>query len=245
VKILDLDLDFFLLRIANWRSANEGRLDAAGFPVWSADDVVAFLTDQCNVTGRVRGFAVDHHAEVFLRWREGIERGEFRRPFSVTHVDAHADLGLGDIGYVYLLTELVWEPVEARTKPRVGDRGLTDGNWLAFAIACRWLSDLTYVFPGEDGRPGDLMPYVMEDFSTRANNIELPHLRPDQISDLLSGRNLQPSTVEPRVPLHVVPHRQFVTEELYDLICLTRSPEFTPPEADALFDLIRDRFIEE
>jgi hypothetical protein len=36
----------------------------------------------------------------------------------------------------------------------MGRGGVDDGNWLAFALACRWFSDLTYV-PNVDGRPND------------------------------------------------------------------------------------------
>ena len=56
-------------------------------------------------------------------------------PFHVTHVDAHADLGLGDAGYVYLLTELLLEDPRDRWWPRTGTTGLNDANHLAFAIA--------------------------------------------------------------------------------------------------------------
>ena len=33
--------------------------------------------------------------------------------------------------------------------------------------------------------------------------------------------------------------------EPFDIVCLTRSPQYTPVEADAIFDAIRERFIDE
>lgn len=107
-------------------------------------------------------------------------RGEMVPPFSVTHLDAHADLGLGDAGCTYLMNELAFEPVEKRydildrRRPArrdgihlLGNKELNDGNWLAFALACGWLSELTYVFNSEnegEGRPGDLLNFLMKDF---------------------------------------------------------------------------------
>jgi hypothetical protein len=37
----------------------------------------------------------------------------------------------------------------------------------------------------------------------------------------------------------------FEAEEPDDIVCLARSPEFTPAESDALFDSIREGFIHE
>lgn len=35
-------------------------------------------------------------------------------PLEVVHIDAHADLGLGDASYSYLMGELAYEPIEKR-----------------------------------------------------------------------------------------------------------------------------------
>jgi hypothetical protein len=242
--VLDIDLDFFLERVAYWREADAGRLDPRDYPPWSREAAFAFLETQCKLTKKVPGFAVEHHGEVFSRWREAIDAGVLEPPFSVTHVDAHADLGLGDIGYVYVLTELVFEPVEARRFPRVGEVGFTDGNWLTFAVACGWVSDLTYVFNGKDGRPNDVMPYIMEGFDTRAEHIQLPALTPEEL-DKLPFSNPTVTHLEPKVPFETVPWPHFEAADSYDLICLARSPGFTPPESDELFDAMRERFIDE
>jgi len=62
----------------------------------------------------VPGFVVEHHGDLFAQWRAAIEGGMLRVPFSVTHVDAHADLGLGDSGYEHLMTSFLFEPAEGR-----------------------------------------------------------------------------------------------------------------------------------
>jgi hypothetical protein len=136
-RILDLDLDAFIYGAEYMRSSDAPRLDADKYPPWDISKVLAFLEPQCLVTGPLPGFAVKNHGELFFRWRDAIDEGLLVPPFHVTHVDAHADLGGGDAGYVYLLTELLLKPVEERRSPRVGDDGLGDGNYLAFAIANR------------------------------------------------------------------------------------------------------------
>jgi hypothetical protein len=72
---------------------------------------------------RLPGFAVEHHGEVFFRWRDAIDQGGLEPGFHVTH---------------------------NRDSPRTGDDGLGDGNYLAFTIANRWVNDVTYVTADAD-----------------------------------------------------------------------------------------------
>ncbi len=245
-RILDLDLDFFVHGVAHWRDRDAGRLDPEHFPAWSLDETISFLETKCGLAGPLPGFVVEHHSELFYRWRDAIDEGELRAPFHVTHVDAHADLGLGDNGYKHLMTDLVWRSPEERRDP--GEH-LTDGNFLAFAIGCRWLSSLDYVFNRDAAggeRPGDLMPYLFADFrGERTSDIEIPALTQSQYTDLLSFEIPEPARREPRVPFRALGWPQFIADEPFDTICLARSPEYTPPTCDELFDAIRERFIDE
>ncbi|MBV9488043.1 MAG: UPF0489 family protein [Frankiaceae bacterium] len=192
------------------------------------------------------GFVTENHGELFLRWREAIEAGMLVPPFHVTHVDAHADLGLGDAGYTYVLSELLFENPEDRTQPRFGFSGLNDGNHLIFAIACRWITDLVYVY-GEGGG-GDELAYVMEDFgATRPHrNVQLAAMRRPELEKLIhrSGSPPDVSHLEPPVPYASTRWEQFQADVPYDFICLTHSPPFTPESADPLFAVIRDQLIE-
>jgi hypothetical protein len=246
-RILDIDLDFFVHGAAHWVAYDGDRLDADEFPPWPLDDAIAFLRRECGLTRRLPGLVVERHGELFDRWRDAIAAGHLAPPLSVTHVDAHADLGMGDAGYVHLMSELLFEPVEQRRFPKTGDSGMDDGNWVSFAVACGWVGELIYVFNTTDSRPEDILSYVMEGFDPSAAHIRLAAVNKRDINDLwmLDNKTKVVQHYEPRVPFRTVSFRDFRADRPFDVICLTRSAAFTPAASDALFDEIRDRFIDE
>jgi hypothetical protein len=148
-------------------------------------------------------------------------------------------------------------PASGRKRhPKVGDDGLGDGNYLAFAIANRWISQLIYVLGGRyedfdddidyESRPGDLLPYLFENFDSWTRTIRLPTLEVRNLRDnLLSAGRLTPLALEPPVPFDWMLWQQFQATEPFDVICLARSPGFTPKAADAIYDEIRSRFVDE
>ncbi len=253
-RVLDIDLDFFQHGTEHW--AGEGRLDAADYPPWAIDEVVTFLRGRCQLDGPLPGSVVEYHHEVFVKWREAIEAGILVPPFHVTHVDAHADLGLGDNGYMYLMSSLLFEEVEDRCYPIVGSLGGAEGgvglaasNWLLFAIACRWISDLVYVVNSEgNGRPGDLLYFVMEGFNLDASQIQLAAVERAELRKAIGsypGRPGKIERLEPPISFTYLGWPKFQAAEVFDFVFLAHSPEYTSPEADPIFDLIRERFVDE
>jgi hypothetical protein len=242
---LNLDLDFFVHGVAHWRAPEDERLDSREFRPWSHDEVLSFLQERCGLRASLPGFVVKHHGELFARWRAAIDAGRLSTPFDLVHVDAHADLGLGDSGYVYLMTDVLFEPPSGRRHPEVGPTRLADGNWLAFAIACRWISTMTYVF--NEGGGKDLLHLHMQDFDHAASNIELKAVRPEELKRVMFSPASRPEidSREPLVPFAQIPWRSFSTNEPFDAICLAQSPPFTPAASDEVFDLIKDQFIDE
>ena len=146
MRVLDIDLDFFLDGVAYHRSPGGERLGEDYRP-WDEGAVRTFLEQRCGLrrSQPVPGRLVTHHHEAFLYWRELVEEGRLAVPFEVVHVDSHADLGTGDAGYVYLMTDILQRPVAERTRPEIGRSHLNDGNYLAFAAACRWIRRIVYV----------------------------------------------------------------------------------------------------
>jgi len=244
-RVLDLDLDFFLDGVAHFRGFDEDRLDDEEFPTWEIPEVVSFLRDRCGVRDPLPGLAVENHGELFSVWRDAIEAGALVAPFRVTHVDAHADLGLGDTGHRYLLTELLYAEPQDRRHPRTGSDGLGDGTYLAFAIACRWVAEIEYVFPAGGG--DDLHPYLMEHFDPFGDTIRLTALTEAQFAPMNTIQFERPDVEsrEPRVPIHRIPGKDFRANGPFDFVFLARSPAFTPAAADPIFDEIRQLFIAE
>jgi hypothetical protein len=255
-RVLDLDLDAFVYGAEHSRERDAPRLDVEKHPPWDLSKVLSFLGSNCGLSGPLPGFAVKHHGELFFRWRDAIDSRLLVPPFEVVHVDAHADLGFGDCGYMYLLTELLRESMEARRDPRIGDDALGDGNYLSFAIAAGWLSKLKYVIGGrwEDAdhemtyawQPGDLLPYIFENFDLWTRTIRLPTLEPQNLRENLGSTDrLRPLALEPPVPFDWMLWDQFHAAEPFDLICLARSPAYTPEASDVIYDEIRERFVDE
>jgi hypothetical protein len=245
-RVLDIDLDFFVRGVAHHRRRDDGRLDPAEYCAWSMEHTLGFLHERCGLTSRLPGLVVEHHGELFGRWRDAIDAGVLRAPFHVTHVDAHADLDVGGTGYMYLLTELLFREPEDRRDP--GEH-LKDCNYLVFAVGCRWLTALDYIYNRPDDRnghgPGDINRMVMKDFNDNADQIQLAALTQQQMKDFAFVRDTEPVRLEPPIPFRALPWAQYTAHASFDLICLARSPEYTPDTCDPLFDEICERFIDD
>ncbi len=157
------------------------------------------------------------------------ELGQLVPPFHVTHVDAHADLGLGDSGYRYLLSEVLALDVEGRSNPKTGEGAMDHGNFLAFAIACRWIAELTYVFCPGGG--DDVLFFVREDYRPDADRLQLVPTSEADLDNVTWGEHNLPvgaSRLEPPVPFRQVPAAEFAADGPFDFVFLARSPAFTP-----------------
>lgn len=250
-----MDLDFFVHGVVHWPDLDAGRASPAEHVPWELDDVFGFLTTRCGLSSKLPGRAVETHDEVFGLWRDSVQAGQLETPFHVTHVDAHGDLGFGDASYVYLLTELLFEEPENRSFPKTGGTGLGESNYLAFAIACRWVSDLAYVF--NEGGGSDVFPYYREGFDRDATGVQLVALTPaeweflkqiypeQRQAELQRFRESVADRLEPLVPVKELPWKKFRAEAPFDAVFLARSPAYTPLAADLIYDEIRRRFIDE
>lgn len=255
LRILDLDTDFFSHEVVHWPDLST-RPNDDDHPVWELDEVRAFLEVRCGLRGKLPGRAVTTHDAVFPLWRTAIEAGLLTAPFHVTHVDAHGDLGFGDASYIYLMTELLHLAPEERWYPRTGDLGLAESNYLAFAIACRWIHSVDYVFCPGGG--DDLFPYYKERFALGADALQLAALSadelellkrifPEQNADQLDrfraslGTRLEPVVV----PVHQLRADDFQADAPFDAMFLAQSPGYVPPGADIIFQRIREWFLDE
>jgi hypothetical protein len=247
-RVLDLDLDFFVLPTEHFRSGRR-RLPASRFSCSAPEDVEAFLEKQCGLsrTKKIPGRLCVDHDEAFDTWKEWIGNGLIQAPFDVDHVDAHADHGLGDPSWTYLLTEVLALPIELRSEPKRGSDGLNFGSYLGFAIACRWLRSLTYVYgPGTplvEGLPGDIHTIFFRDEKWRNSPIELPHFSKEQIDQILMALHQRPEPIdrEPPVPNFYLAGARFRRRGFTHMI-LAQSPGYTPASADMLIPAIQQYF---
>lgn len=248
-RILDLDLDFFVSPTEHWKNGSN-RLPESRFSCSSPKEVESFLERQCGlckdrkIPGR---FCVDHD-EAFDTWREWIASGFVEAPFDVDHVDAHADMGLGDPSWTYLLTDLLALPLGQRDTPKRGWEGLNSGSYLAFALANRWIRSLTYVYvsdaPMHEGFPSDIHTIFFREENWKHGPIELPHYSKEQIDRILTvlSQNPEPLSREPAVPNTYIAGTQFERRGFTHMI-LAQSPGYTPASADALIPIIQQYFL--
>ena len=99
MRVLDIDMDFFLSRTCPF--APEGcRPDDACAEPWSEEKVRAYLENNLALSHarRIPGRTGVTHDEAALYWRELAREGRLAVPFEITHVDAHSDLGIAQKG---------------------------------------------------------------------------------------------------------------------------------------------------
>ena len=115
MRVLDLDMDYFMKYVATFIGESEtDRLpeDDYGDYVWTEREVRDFLENNLGLSkgNKIRGRVVAGHNESLFFWRELIEKGELTTPFDVIHVDSHADLGLGYRSWAHILDYLLKLP---------------------------------------------------------------------------------------------------------------------------------------
>jgi hypothetical protein len=269
--ILDLDLDFFVW--PPFRDCpEEARLPASEWKHLASEvEVRLFLDKQCHLSkqAQVLGCEREQHQDAFSVWRQWIDDERIIAPFNVVHVDAHSDLGSGwsNRSCTFIETEVLAMPAEERRHLPFGKDHLNSGNYLLGAIANRWISQLTYVYPTdrieaaqiqpgslprfEDGlrdlgrllsanrEPpvNDLPAWIFRNNDWKTELIELKHCR----SGSHRGFCELPVHTEPPVPFKCVVAEEFNSDS-FTHVFVAHSPEYTPVEADRLLPIIREYF---
>ncbi len=244
MRILDIDLDFFLSDVMyGFLRKMSPRTSGKICKPWDEIQVRKFLEKRCllNTTTKIPGKCLIEHSEVFTDWRDLILLGRLVPPFEVVHVDAHADLGLGDCAYMYIATELLALPLDQRMYPK-SDKwyGLLSSNYLLFALACRWIDKLTYV-RNPNSRP-DIPEHIMQGHDLASPFIQLKYYGKSVGADLITSRKTQPLSLEPKVRFDIIDGDIFQSDIHFDIMYLTKSPKYTPKMADKLIPIISEYF---
>ena len=265
LKVLDLDMDYFMTEIANTPFSFTERLDEEyyGNSVWPADRVRQFLEKNLGLSKdrKIPGRVVCGHNESLFFWEELIESGRLSDPFEVIHVDSHADLGLGSASGSFLQSRFLTLPIA--TRRRIRDYEFNDrieeiniGDYLLWAIAYRMISAVTYC-ANPNGEKNDYLWDTLKDFREELiwdkpvkNHIQLKcNMKmemPDyDSSDVYKKKYLAGAIKDPEVELLIIPTIEDVKfYGDFDYAVLAQSPNYTPASADYILDIFRE-YIEE
>ena len=204
------------------------RPDESSAQVWSEEDVVRFLEEQCGLSREhpLPGAIFDTHDKALDFWHERLQEGSLKAPFEVVHVDTHSDLAFGPPGTNYVLN-VVLSRLPAQRAIIDTYRAaveLDEANYLLFALAFRWIDRLAYVRNPKSHQdiPGQLLD--------AEGNI---HLR-SFISAMMEGKNGR----EPVIPFEVYDdYRQFKRGG-YDFVTMAQSPRYAPRSADKIIEIV-------
>ncbi len=236
--VLDLDLDFFLDDIAYNRKGRR-RLSSRLFQPWQPNEVRFFLEIKCGLSQqrRLPGKLVETHDEAYPIFHE---LGSGNR-IAVTHVDAHSDLSFGGLAWSFIIEKLLKDPIGQRNPPCRGRAKLDQGNYLAYALACGLISELTYVH--HQLRTEDLVRYFFHNQDPATNIIEIPWvpigLR-HAISDFSSDIWGKARRYDPQIPFTLISEASYLASSTFDFAVLCRSPAYTPKSADALLSVFEE-----
>ena len=237
-RILDIDLDFFLDKILYANDEPRGRLSDQEYQPDPEAAALTFLRDRCLLSQDhpTPGHTCKHHREVFFHWRSMLKSSELKAPFEVIHVDAHADMGLGNNSCLYIAEEMLADPPGKRSVPTGRESWqLGDCNFIAYALATRWIGKLTYVT--HPNWVDDIQWLHMKDFDTKSGFVQMKRFNPgftEGLNDFMDVKNL-PFEAEPDIPLDVSPRSRFQLMEPADFVFISQSPNYTPKTADKLF----------
>lgn len=168
-----------------------------------------------------------------------ILEGKLEPPIEVVHVDAHADLGLGDASWKYIIGEILHRPIDERYYPEIGGwSGLNEGNFLAFALACRWIKKLVYVHHPDAG--DDTIHFYCKDFDENSGYLEMPKYDNNLLSNPYFYKDHNPISFEPVVPYQLIEGSKYYSDERFSYAFLTQSPKYTPRSSDGLMPVIME-----
>lgn len=248
MKILDLDLDYFLDVPVNNRchKSDERVTDPDCInSVWSEERVREYLEEKLGLSKvhKIKGRIVKGHNESLFFWQELIENSLLTTPFSVVHIDSHADMGCGSMGLIFVLDELIF--CQQNIRPRccsnfeVNGRfyDIDIGDYLLFAIAFGWIADITYCAnPNND--PGDIPPQILRK-KLPDYKFEVPITSTIKLRPLESEQ--QNNIDESEVQLRILPKIENVNYDGdFNYVVLAQSPNYTPKESDYILDIFRE-----
>jgi hypothetical protein len=119
-------------------------------------------------------------------------------------------------------------------------KGINEGNYLAFALACRWINKLTFVIHPK--WKNDLIEVYFKDFDFQSNNIQLKKFNQKELFE--KSFDSEPSSVEmePEIPVEFIPLLDYKNMQPFTVLTLSHSKEYTPKTSDKLIRIVKQYF---
>lgn len=262
MKVLDLDMDYFMEHIACILFSVSDRLDEDNYgdTVWSEERVRNFLENNLGLSkkNKIPGRVVVGHNESLFFWEELLEQGKLTDPFEVVHVDSHADLGLGCSSSDFLQSAFLTLPVETRRRIRDDDEGvgISIGDYLLWAVAYKMISKITYC-ANPNGDKNDYVWDTLKDFKDDmiwdkpiSNYIQLKYNSQMEWPKYNDSKEYKKKYMlgaikDPEVELKIIPTIEDVKfQGDFDYAVIAQSPNYTPASADFILDIFREYIVE-
>ena len=247
MRVLDIDLDFFLEEAVHYSQAGI-RPDDQDYPPWPEAKTRSFLRNRLglDVQHPIPGSVEIEHNAVFWRWDQLITEGRLTVPFEVVHVDAHADLGMGDIGFQHVFGRLLHLPLADRLDALRSERDVVkSGNFLLYALALRWISKLTYVHHTTyQPHTTDVPNYLSDAGGDRPPEFALPVFAWDYVT---AGKHLsrkQVIEIEPPAKFELAAPSTFTDNGRFEFVFAAQSPCYSPKSADSLLAVLAEHIDE-
>ncbi len=240
--VLSIDVDAFVDPPVTLPESGT-RPDEAHHTVARLSEIMAWAKGNLRIVRDVRtpGCVMDEHDEAFRAIRDALGQGLIRAPFRLFNIDAHADLGMGlDGGPLHIFRDVIRRPLEERAANlREGEFcGLSPANWIAYAMANRWIDEL--VHGAGTGRQLNDVPWF---YRSGEELLQIPPIAMDGI-DPINHRNRPPGQIvecdEPCVAFRRQRFDKVQLDEPPDLLLVCRSPAYLPPSGDPIFEALAE-----
>lgn len=243
MNVLNIDLDFFMEDREVHIADSDKRLDDNNSKAWKSNMFVDFIEKQCNLSKMtpVDGCIVKHHDQVYYKWWQLITQEKLTIPFSLTHIDAHSDLGLSNIELLKLQTVIMHYPPEIRYHLANEMNLINSANYLSFALANQWISSFIFVLhPRYTMKYNDLPKSLFMENTWNSKQIEMKSYQYDQNMTLGNIHNRKPLSKDPLIPFHWITQDEYNMLETFDYAFLSQSPGFTTKSADDLMEIFQE-----
>lgn len=269
MRILDIDMDFFMKIVAGNIVEESGIRLTDGASVWCEDKVVDFIEKNLGLSklNKINGRILTYHKEALYFWEELMDNKKLKRPFEVIHIDSHSDLSYGDTGYAYVYNKVSrFDLNERRNYVRNQQPNskikITSGNYLLYAIAFGYISELVYCTnpnrcprcKEESGRDYNekILKYQENEFinGISKNYIQICYNKDKEFDKIYSEKDrnayIEGAICDSEVKFTIINRldKMQFSDMKFDFINIAQSPEYTPEEADFILDVFKDYIYE-